>query len=400
MNKINDNCLAIKFPGIALEWHPIKNGNITPYDVISGSHAKVWWKCIKGHEWEAELKSRTLQKSKCPYCCNQKVCKDNCLATTHPELAMEWHPAKNRNLTPCDIVAGSNKKVWWICGKGHEWETSCSKRIQGHGCLYCVNRLVCGDNCLATTHPNIASEWHPTKNENITPEDVVSGSNNKYWWICNKGHEWQSSPNNRTKTGCPYCSHNRLCADNCLATCLPEIAAEWHPTKNGNITPKDVIAGSGRYYWFQCQYGHEWRSKLCNRIYNGCPRCCESKGEKRLLEIAECLLQKEIITKYTPQYKDPRIKVTRNLPFDVALFFSNDICVIEYQGKQHYQLVNWSGKLTAEQMEDNLQRVKHYDKRKRMLCKKHNIKYLAIRYNQFKDMENIIIKHLNGLGLS
>ena len=49
--------LADKFPEIAKQWHPTKNGDLTPSDVAVSSHKKVWWTCPKGddHEWEATL---------------------------------------------------------------------------------------------------------------------------------------------------------------------------------------------------------------------------------------------------------------------------------------------------------------------------------------------------------
>ena len=34
------------------------------------------------------------------------------LSKTHPELAKEWHPTKNDNLTADDVTAGSGKKVY------------------------------------------------------------------------------------------------------------------------------------------------------------------------------------------------------------------------------------------------------------------------------------------------
>jgi hypothetical protein len=27
-------------------------------------------------------------------------------------------------------------------------------------------------------------EWHPTKNDDLTPADVAAGSNKKFWWKC------------------------------------------------------------------------------------------------------------------------------------------------------------------------------------------------------------------------
>jgi Pyruvate/2-oxoacid:ferredoxin oxidoreductase delta subunit len=86
-----------EFPDIAAEWHPTKNGNMTPSCISIGSHKKCWFYCKNGHEWQTELRSRTLYKNNCPYCSGQKVCDDNCLATKSPDIAAEWHPTKNGN---------------------------------------------------------------------------------------------------------------------------------------------------------------------------------------------------------------------------------------------------------------------------------------------------------------
>ena len=65
----------------------------------------------------------------------------------------------------------------------------------------------------------------------------------------------------------------KVTIDNCLAAKFPKVAVEWHPTKNGKITPKDVLGGSDYKYWFLCKNGHEWESSLNNRIRsNGCPQ--------------------------------------------------------------------------------------------------------------------------------
>ncbi len=134
---VKDNCLATCYPKLIPEWHPTKNVNLTPYDVTYGTGKKVWWRCSKGHEWEAAIKSRACDGTTCPYCANKKVCIDNCLATISPELALEWHPTKNGNLTPYDVTYGSVKKVWWRCSKGHEWKTALYTRAKGCGCPYC-----------------------------------------------------------------------------------------------------------------------------------------------------------------------------------------------------------------------------------------------------------------------
>ena len=186
-----ENCLQTLNPKLAKEWHPTKNGNLTPTDVTPNSHKKVWWLCKKDHEWIVDVASRNAG-NKCPYCSNKKVCKDNCLQTTNPQLVKEWHPTKNGILTQKDVTAGSGKKVWWICKKGHEWVASIGSRNSGNNCPYCSSQKVSRDNCLQTLNPKLAKEWHPTQNDNLTPRDVTPNSGKKIWWICKKGHVVES----------------------------------------------------------------------------------------------------------------------------------------------------------------------------------------------------------------
>ena len=55
---IND--LATLEPLLVKQWS--KKNKIKPTEVSIGSHKKVIWRCKKGHEWEAVVKSRTINK--------------------------------------------------------------------------------------------------------------------------------------------------------------------------------------------------------------------------------------------------------------------------------------------------------------------------------------------------
>ena len=62
---------------------------------------------------------------------------------------------------------------------------------------------------LAKLHPNLAKEWHPTKNGMLKPSDVTPGSGQKVWWKClkNPKHEWPATVASRVNgSGCPECS--------------------------------------------------------------------------------------------------------------------------------------------------------------------------------------------------
>ena len=99
---------------------PQKNRNLNPEDITSGSSKEVWWLCPKGHSYLMVVNLRTKRGYGCPYCSGHRALKGiNDLATTNPDLAQEWNYDKNIDLTPCDVTAGSRKKVWWRCEKGH-----------------------------------------------------------------------------------------------------------------------------------------------------------------------------------------------------------------------------------------------------------------------------------------
>jgi len=288
------NSLMTMAPDIMKIWHPEKNVGLTPNEIGYGSNKKVWWKCYEGadHEWMAGItdvyrisKIDSGIRVPCPFCRGLKVSITNCLDNIHPEVASQWHPTKNGNLQPSDVVAGSNKKYWWKCAEGpdHEWRTSPDVRISrgGRGCPFCAGYKVSITNNLYNNFPEIAKEWHPTKNGNLQPSDVVAGSNKKYWWKCTEGpdHEWSAVIGSRTRLGakCPCCAGLKISITNSLATLYPTIASEWHPTKNGDLQPSDVVAGSNKKYWWKCNDipEHNWKTSIDARTRAGtaCPDC-------------------------------------------------------------------------------------------------------------------------------
>ncbi len=199
------------------------------------------------------------------------------LTQSHPDLAKEWHSTKNRTLTPNDVTFGSNKKVWWECKKEHEWQAQISDRSQSKGCPYCSNKKVCQDNCLAHINPRLAKEWHPIKNGTLTPNDVLAGSHQKVWWQCEMGHEWETTLAHRSRNGCPICGNKKAHEDNCLSATHPHLAGQWHPTKNGSLTPNSVTSGSDKKIWWRCPQKHEWKAEVYSRKINGCPYCANKK---------------------------------------------------------------------------------------------------------------------------
>jgi hypothetical protein len=205
----SDNSFAINYPDILKEWDYDKN-NISPYEIFSTNKRKVFWKCLKGHSWQAKVVCRTNSKNKCPYCFGKKASKENCLSIKNPNLLKEWDYIKNKNIYPENMRPNSKKKVWWICKKcNYKWKTEIQKRNIGNGCPCCAGKVVTIKNNLKNKALYLAEEWDYIKNKNKIPDNIHHQSNKNYWWICrnNKEHSWKASPNSRFRgNGCPFCN--------------------------------------------------------------------------------------------------------------------------------------------------------------------------------------------------
>ena len=121
------------------EWNWEKNNELgfDPENLTLGSHTKAWWKCSKGHEWQATIFHRN-NGIRCPYCAGRYAVKgENDLQTVNPTLAKECNYEKNNGLTPEDVMPNSGQKVWWKCSNGHEWQAIIQDRNKGSGCPIC-----------------------------------------------------------------------------------------------------------------------------------------------------------------------------------------------------------------------------------------------------------------------
>lgn len=231
--KKNDACpvcnsLPFAYPQVAEQWDREKNGAKKPADYSWGSGQRVWWKCSKGHNWQAAISGRTSAGEGCPSCYNEQrgrlfqelaAKKKGSLAKSKPSFLAEWDYTKNVDISPVTVTAKSNRKAWWVCPENHSYIQSIASKARGSICPECA-KIKRGESTrlarlgrtgsLVDNHPDIAKQWHPTKNVGLPPNDISSGSHQVVWWRCANGHEWQESPNRRTDKRrvmgcCPVC---------------------------------------------------------------------------------------------------------------------------------------------------------------------------------------------------
>lgn len=121
------------------EWDQEKNDK-NPDKVTQGSAYRAHWICsVCSHEWKAMVYSRTPPlNTGCPNCKKEnRIQKDSLI--NFPKLLDEWDFIKNEDM-PFEYSAGSGKKVWWICRKGHSWEKEINYRTppQSNDCYKCL----------------------------------------------------------------------------------------------------------------------------------------------------------------------------------------------------------------------------------------------------------------------
>lgn len=233
-----ENGLATVHPELVSEWSE-KNDPLTPDKITYGLNKVVWWKGACGHEWQTSVKARS-KGEKCPICSGARVVEGvNDLETLMSELAREWSE-RNYPLLPTMVVSFANKKVWWKCDKGHEWNTLIATRSGGSKCPYCSGILLLkGFNDLATTRPEIAGEWSE-RNLPLTPDKINEKFRKNVWWKGSCGHSWKARISERMieGMGCTVCEKEYQCM-------FPRLVVGFYGRKKGLkvLVDSDAVIG-------------------------------------------------------------------------------------------------------------------------------------------------------------
>lgn len=276
----SENNLSVINTVLAKEWDYQKN-KLLPFDYLPNSGKTVWWKCTKGHEWQATIASRNSMGTGCPFCSGNKIEESDSIFYNKVVMSI-WNFERNNSITPKKLSKSSNKKVWWKCKKNHEWESIIANISKGSGCPFCSGHKPTYETSLGNKHPDLLKEWDYSKNS-ISPFEISCQSKKKVWWKCNDEHQWQTTVQNRTKgSKCPYCTNKIVLLAKSLYTLEVELMKEWDNSKNYKIDPKRISVGSGLKAWWICKNGHSWEAAIYHRTKNksGCPFCSNKKVSK------------------------------------------------------------------------------------------------------------------------
>jgi hypothetical protein len=291
---------------------------------------------------------------------------ENAMLTNKPELIHEWNFKKNDELglNVYTITKGMRTKVWWNCHKcGNTYDASVANKVMGRNCSFCKGFKVNDTNSLKTMNPSLASEWHPTLNEGLTPDDVTANRRLKAWWSGECGHEWEAYIYSRNVgVGCPYCASRQI---------LIGFNDMW--TINPNMASMLVSPDDGFKYMQSSNKRTDWKCIDCNTSIKNkspanvfrqgisCPVC--SDGISYPQKLIGAMLS-NLRVEFKPEKTFSWSKRRR---YDFYLPDYN--CIIEAHGMQHYkEVTGMFGLTTLKEEEDN-------DSLKRELAKNNNIQY-------------------------
>lgn len=363
----------VKKTNLMKEWDFENNQDLDPSELSTGSNKVASWICsLCNNKWRASIYQRAIKGSCCRKCSARRRLEfdvNKSIFTTHPVIAKDWSKNENANLTPKMFPKGSRYVVNWEC---HVCGKKTKKSINSYnGCTRCKKNKKLQKKSLQTEYPNIAKEWHKTKNGNKLPSDFSPHSNKSAWWSCNTyGHNWSAKIGSRTSrgSGCPACANKVIIPKkNDLKSTHPYLAKEWHPTKNKDLKPSEVSYGSGKKVWWLCPNKHEYEASLLHRSHGTeCPKCNEGRQTSFAEQATYFYVKKlypDAINRFTASFLER---------MELDIYIPSIKVAVEYDGEA------WHKKHTLKREE-----------RKYKICKEQGIKLIRLREKMPKISSNI-----------
>lgn len=377
ITKENIKKFIIDNDNLMKEWDFTKNNNLKlyPENLTQHSNKYVWWLCEKKHSWQDTVNHRTSGRN-CPFCSNHRVLVGyNDLASLNPTLSQEWNYKRNGDLKPNDVMPFSNKKVWWICPNGHEYESYVAARSQGHGCRYCQGQIdKDNDKYNVKLH-----KLH----KNIDLIDRYTNVDDNLNFICHKCNSvFVSTPHLIMRSGCPICSHHRIgpspeYKNSIFASKFNELFEYYGLTEEQR---KAIMPHSGKKISMKCPICGNRKNISPDAILRrgfGCRKCSDgiSYPNKFMYSIF-----KQLKIDFIPEYID---NWTDGRKYD--LYNKTISLIVENHGLQHYEEITRGRTLSDEQ---------ENDKYKYKLAVKNNIQHYVVidcRYSEIDYIKNSIM---------
>lgn len=306
------------------------------------AHRTCLWACPDcGHKFSAKVYEMT-KHPRCPACrsardkersADYERLKRTSVAEM-PELLAAW----DDEAAPSTVMVAGPRLRRFRCANGHHPRTTPYTYLKS-GCQFCRTLSEAARqsrSTLAQVLPEIANQWHPTRNgTRWTPNNVGPNSKRVVWWLADCcGHEWQEPVVNRNKYKRQRCPECRTILDS-LAWVDPGLASEWsnenpitawhiRPTAQTVFSPKWVCSVDSK---------HHWQAPLASRSAGSeCPECRQT-GKSRV-ELDHLDAAKQVFTEARSgaAITDSAFATRKRWTVDILTQYGDTKIAIEYDG--------------------------------------------------------------------
>jgi len=325
-----------------------KRNELKPSEVSRASHTKYYFDCtVCGHEYERQPKS-AIKYNSCPYCAHKYLCSNldcdmchNNSFASHQKSKL-WS-SKNEG-TPRDYFKSAVKKFLFNCdGCNHTYNMTLNDVSAGKECGYCYGDKLCeNDDCKVCKEKSFASRpfancWSDRNNK--TARQTNKRSHVKALFYCNKcDHTFEKIVNNiMDDIGCPVCSHDCLCdddCDDCFNKSFASIEQSKYWSDKNELKPRNYFKSSNTKCFFDCPDCNEiYEAKLSSVTLGYWCNCTINKTETKLFNW--CIKIPNINIEHPKKFDWCKNKTY--LPFDFCI--ESLKLIIELDGRQHFQQV-------------------------------------------------------------
>lgn len=302
---------------------------------------------------------------------NCPICNGNQKKTTE----QYYNECKDKDLDlPLEDYKGANVKIKHKCSKGHIYEQKPNSHLHGEGCPKCGTKNQ--SKKITKTNDSYLQECR-NKGIDLPIEDYINSST-KIKHKCSDGHIYKQTPNHHLHgNGCPVCA--KIKKSNSFLKTSKKYIQECK--EQGYDLPVEDYKGNKIKIKHRCNKGHVYYQTPSDHLQGiGCPICKESHGERFIRNY----LDKNHI-KYESQKKFKDLKDSKPLSYDFYLPDYN--ILIEYQGKQHYESFEYFGG------KNKFKSQQYHDKLKKEYAKEYNYKLLELHYSL--DTQNKVNRYLS-----
>lgn len=351
-----------------------RNGGKCLSRLYANAHTKLRWKCNAGHIFEA-TPSHVKHGCWCRQCGIQRRGMAMRLRTSEIKDI-----AESRNGRCLSDTYDPKAKLKWQCDQGHVWHATIHSVKGGSWCPVCGHRRS-GRKPLSIEQMRMLAASHG----GACLSSSYANTDTKLEWRCKNGHVWWALPSSVKKGHwCAKCAgvrrlslaHARRLARERGGKCL---SARYH-------------AGHRRLRW-QCAEGHTWYATYSNVAWGRwCRECSLGIGERI------CRAYFEQMFRHKFAKSRPRWLINREgFQMELDGYSKRLGLAFEHQGEQHRR------RIAAFQTPAQFNKRRRDDRRKRVLCKRHNV--ALIELPQIPDslpldkVQNFILERCRGVGL-